>query len=130
MKSAGLFSRPAEATVAAESIGIRSLLESPRNNLLRSIENDKFREVIKRMYHKNAEVASGSTADAIRYEIRTGELLSPSGHMQKGIEMRSVLSKLIESGRLNSTDQNIARWIRRDIQDALSQKRTYPDHEE
>lgn len=34
------------------------------------------------MYRING--SSGSTADAIRYEIRTGKLLSPSGHIQKG----------------------------------------------
>ena len=89
---------------------------------MRSVENNKLRNITARMYRENAEVASGSTADAIRHEIRTGELLSPSGHIQKGVEMRSALSKLIDSGRLSQSDQNIARWMRRDIQDALSEE--------
>lgn len=77
------------------------------------------------MYRENAEVGSGSSADAIRYEIRTGELLSPSGHIQKGIEMCSVLNKLIESNTLSQRDQNIVRWMRRDLQDALSEERIH-----
>jgi len=52
------------------------------------------------MYRENAETGSGSTADAIRHKIRTGKLLSLSGHVQKGIEIRSVLNKLIESNWL------------------------------
>ena len=103
----------------------RLLLELPRDNLLRNIENSKLRNITARMYREDAEVASGSTADAIRYEVRSGELLSPSGHIQKGIEMRTALSKLIDSGRLNKCDQDIARWMRRDIQDALGAERIF-----
>jgi len=43
------------------------------------------------MYRRNAKVGSGSTADAIRYELKTGELLSPSGHFQKGIGIPGTL---------------------------------------
>ena len=120
----GLFSKGAsvaETQAAKETY----LLESPRENLIKNVENGKLRDLIDRTYREKAKIASGSTADAIRHEIRTGELLSRSGHMQKGIETRSVLSKLIDSGRLGQRDQDIARWMRKDIQDALSEERIH-----
>jgi len=65
-------------------------------------------------------VGNGSTADAIRHELKTGELLSPKGHFQKGIEMRNGLMKDIRSGRLNGADTGIARSLVKDLQNALS----------
>lgn len=38
-----------------------------------------------------ARVGNGGTADALRYDNATGELLSPSGHRQKAIELRTRL---------------------------------------
>jgi hypothetical protein len=72
------------------------------------------------MYRPNARVGNGSTADAIRQELRTNELLSPSGHFQKGIEMRNGLMNDLSSGRLNATDAQVARQLLRDLQNALS----------
>lgn len=72
------------------------------------------------MYRKNAKVGSGSTADAIRHEIKTGELLSPKGHFQKGQEMRNALMKRYRSGNLNANDKQIAKDLAIDIQNALS----------
>lgn len=105
---------------AAEKIV--QLLESPKDNLLRSVQNMRLRNITARMYREKATVGAGSTADAIRYELKTGNLLSPSGHLQKGVEMRAALSKLIKSGELSKSDLILARWMRRDIQDALSQE--------
>ena len=80
----------------------------------------KLKSRIDKLYRANAKVGNGSTADAIRYELRTGELLSPKGHFQKGIEMRNRLLKDIKSGRLNEADTSIARGLVKDLQNALS----------
>jgi hypothetical protein len=72
------------------------------------------------MYRKNAQIGSGSTADAIRHELRTGQLLSPKGHIIKGTEMRTALQGLLKSGTLDHADQQIARYLLQDIQNALS----------
>jgi filamentous hemagglutinin len=72
------------------------------------------------MYRKTATVGSGSTADAIRYEVRTGELLSRSGHTIKGQEMQRALRNVIEEEDLDTGDAQIAVWLLRDLQNALS----------
>ena len=96
------------------------LLPSPRRLLLEHASDPKLRRRIEQLYRRNARVGNGSTADAIRHELRTGELLSPRGHVQKGIEMRNGLLKDLESGRLNVADRAIARRLLKDLQNALT----------
>ncbi len=98
----------------------QKLLASPRRHLLDSVTDQKLRNRIDALYRPNAKVGSGSTPDAIRHELRTGELLSPKGHSQKGIEMRNGLMKDLKSGRLNNADSAIARQTLKDLQNALS----------
>jgi hypothetical protein len=70
------------------------------------------------MYRATARIGSGSTADAIRYERATGQMLSNAGHSIKGRETVRALEKLINSGKLNPTD--IARFIMNDLKSALA----------
>ena len=96
------------------------LLNTARGNLLQGAQNPKLRNLINQLYRRNAQVGSGSTADAIRYELRTGQLLSRSGHSLKGQEMRTALNRLMKSGGLDSGDAQIAHHILNDLQRALS----------
>ncbi len=95
------------------------LLGTARDNLLQTAENPRLRNLINQMYRRNAKVGSGSTADAIRHELRTGELLSRSGHFVKGQEMRTAVQRLLKSGDLGAGDARIAREILTDLQKAL-----------
>ncbi|WP_206540015.1 hypothetical protein, partial [Ruegeria sp. ANG-R] len=52
-----------------------------------------------------ARVGNGGTADALRYENATGELLSPSGHRQKAIELRTRLQTYVRRAT-NSPNPN------------------------
>ena len=63
-----------------------------------------------------ARVGNGGTADALRYEIATGELLSPSGHRQKAIELRTRLQTYVRRVT-NSPNPNSAgtTFTKRDI---------------
>jgi len=65
-------------------------------------------------------IGNGSTADVIRHELRTGELLSPKGHFQKGVEMRTSLQRIMERESLSASDRQIADQLLRDLQSALS----------
>ena len=103
-----------------DAVETTKLLASPRKHLLDSVTDEKLKNRVNSLYRQNAEVGTGSTADAIRYELRTGKLLSPQGHMQKGIEMRNGLLSDLNSGRLNETDYTIARQLLKDLQNALS----------
>lgn len=96
------------------------MLPSPRQHLLGSATDPKLKSRIDKMYRANAKIGNGSTADVIRYELRTGKLLSPSGHSQKGTEMINGLLKDIKSGRLNASDTEIAKKLVKDLENALS----------
>ena len=63
-----------------------------------------------------ARVGNGGTADALRYENATGELLSPSGHRQKAIELRTRLQTYVRRAT-NSPNPNSAgtTFTQRDI---------------
>ena len=106
--------------IAKVTKGESKLLPSPRQHLLDSATDKKLISRIDKLYRANSKVGNGSTADAIRHELRTGELLSPKGRFQKGIEMRNGLMNDIKSGRLNEADTAIARGLVKDLQNALS----------
>ncbi len=100
--------------------GGKLALGTRRMNLLNAVENPKLGNLVNQMFRKTARVGDGSTAAAIRHELRTGELLSPSGHFQKGVEMRRALQKMIRGGNLSSGDAQIARELFNDLHRALS----------
>ena len=96
------------------------LLETPRDVLLRNAQDPRLKDAINNLYRPGAKVGSGSTADAVRFERATGELLSPKGHTQKLLDRRTQLMKLRKDPNLNSGDRRIIHDILKDTQDALS----------
>ncbi len=96
------------------------LLNTARGNLLQGAQNARLRNLIEQMYRRTATVGSGSTADAIRHELRTGELLSKSGHSIKGQEMIRALERAVGDEALDAGDLQIANYLRDDLQRALS----------
>lgn len=95
-------------------------LESPRALLLRNVTDRGLFNRVVALYKYRAKIGSGSTADAIRYEKRTGLRLWSKAHTQKGVEHRNGLLKDLQSGRLNDVDKSIALQLLKDLQNALS----------
>ena len=100
--------------------GAQKLLNTARGNLLTGARNPRLRNLIQQLYRKNAQIGSGSTADAIRHELQAGKLLSPAGHFLKGQEMRTALLRILKSGGLDQGDMQIVQYLLKDIQRALS----------
>ena len=96
------------------------LLGRARQNLLQQAQNPSLRNAINELYRSNAQVGNGSAMDAYRFEQRTGQLLSPSGHGRKLIERRRQLQRLLREEGLAASDRQLVREILIDIQDALS----------
>lgn len=88
-------------------------------NLLTAAKNPTLRNAIDKLYRATAKYGNGSTADAIRFERETGQLLSPAGHTIKGKGFLTNLEGLVRSGKLNSGDREIALQIINDLKDAL-----------
>lgn len=84
------------------------------------VRNTKLRNFLNMFNRTGTGIGSGSTADAIRYELETGQAVGGKVHFQKGMEMRSGLLSLIRSGKLDASDQTVAKQLLTDIQDAMS----------
>jgi len=97
-------------SVTGPSVGITLLSKS---------QNPTLRNIINSLYRATAKIGSGSTADAIRFERATGNLLSPAGHSIKGRESIRALEGLIRSGKLNPAETNMAKFLVNDLKDAL-----------
>jgi filamentous hemagglutinin len=102
---------------------MRFLLETRRILLLRSTQNTDLKKYVDCLYRKSASIGAGSTADAIRYELQTGNLLSRQGHLEKGITVRHSLFKLFREKTLSPPDEQTAKNLLIDLQDALSTER-------
>src|ERR1700737_3316138 len=72
-------------------------------------------------YKARAQVGCKSTADAVRYESLTGQLLSPSGHVQKAGEIVTSLTHWIASHPgASPADIQAAQTVLQDTIKALS----------
>ena len=90
-----------------------------RDSLLNSVSNGKLKNFVNMLYRPGAQIGSGSTADAIRYELQTGNLLSPTGHLQKGKEALAGLQKLLQTQDLSLEDTAIVKFMIDDLQKAI-----------
>ena len=95
------------------------LLPSPRRHLLDSVKSPTLRKAINDLYRPGAKIGDGGTADAIRYEMRTGRLLSRKGHETKGEQRQRQLRRILQDGSLDAGDQAIAKRLLNDLDDAL-----------
>ena len=94
--------------------------KSVRDILLESVSNQKLKNCINEMYRKGATVGDGGLADAIRYEITTGELVGGKSHIQKGLERVKNLENIIKNQNLNNDDLKIATKLLNDLKSALA----------
>jgi hypothetical protein len=94
-------------TVQAESGTTRYLLERARDRLLRTSINSKLLSWVDLLYRANAKIESGSTGDAIRYELQGGVLPDSKNHLQKAKEALNGMRDLLRGnhGKLSEGDR-------------------------
>ena len=78
---------------------------------LKQAKYEKFRDFIKRNFRTEARIGDGSTASAVRFEKRTGILLSPNGHDYKLVSESNKLKKIINSKALDKNELKLAKKI-------------------
>ena len=83
------------------------MLGRTRDRLLNSSTNGRLLGWINFLYRAGAEIESGSTGDAIRYEVGGGSLLNSSNHLQKAKEALNGMRDLLlgNKGALNEGDK-------------------------
>lgn len=95
---------------------------SKRERLLSHATNPKLKNTISELYRAKAKTGDGGLSDAIRHEIKTGELVGGKSHIQKGVERLKNLENIFKKQNLNPTDKKIVRDLIRDLKKALEGK--------
>lgn len=90
--------------------------------LLKKASSEKVKNVIKELYRAGATIGDGGTASAIRYEIKTGNLVGGKSHIQKGKERLKNLENIIKRNDLPKKDKKIVEKLYRDLKKALGGK--------
>lgn len=92
---------------------------SVRDKLLEEVENAKLKNAVNEIYRPGGKIGDGGLADAVRHELKTGELVGGKSHIQKAIERVTNLENIIKNQNLNSSDFKIANDLLTDLKNAL-----------
>ena len=93
-----------------------------RESLINSVDDARLRKMIGGVYRPSSVIGDGGTADSIRFERKTGRLLSKSGHSQKAQNMLVYFQKLKDSGNLSDKDLKVVTELLNDLRKALEEK--------
>ncbi|GAB7263870.1 hypothetical protein DZJ_04200 [Dickeya ananatis] len=97
---------------------LRASMEKP------NVKDDNLKNIINDLYRPNAKVGSGSTADAVRYELATGEKVGGRGHVEKAeTYSRALQDWLNKNPQASSSDRAAAENVLKDMQNALKGKK-------
>jgi len=102
-----------------EGKGVEGGSRSIRDQLLDSVSNDKLKSCINEMYRPGASIGDGGLADAIRYELTTGQLVGGKSHITKGLERVRNLENIIAKQNLSNADLKIATDLLNDLKEVL-----------
>ncbi len=82
--------------------------------------NPKLQKKINELYRENSEIGSGSTADAVRYELKTGKSVKGKLHSQKAQNSIVYLERwLKKTPNASFSDKQIAKRLIKDMKNAL-----------
>ncbi|EPM4066320.1 VENN motif pre-toxin domain-containing protein, partial [Yersinia enterocolitica] len=96
---------------------LRATMEKP------NVKDGNLKNIIDDLYRPNAKVGSGSTADAVRYELATGEKVGGRGHVEKAQTYSKALQDwLNKNPQASSSDKAAAENVLKDMQNALKGK--------
>ena len=90
-----------------------------------AVSDTKMQNIINDIYKGQemlAVIGNGTTMDAVRHELKTGQPVGKKFHSVKAQDTINRLNKRLRSGCLNTHDTNIANTLIKDLQDALSGK--------
>ena len=112
------------AKLADKSADVAKLTDkaSTGNKLLSKVSNTKLRNTIKELYRPGAKIGDGGLSDAIRHEIKTGQMVGGKSHIQKGKERLKNLEKILNKEPLSKQERKIVEDLIKDLKHALGGK--------
>jgi RHS repeat-associated protein len=97
---------------------LRAAMQKP------AVTNTALAHILNKIYRPNAKIGSGSTADAVRYEILTGEMVGGALHSTKAEDsIRSLKDWLVKNETALPGDRAAAENVILDLIDALGTKK-------
>ncbi len=106
---------------AAEAANTRALV-AELSLLKPNVTNPKLKAIVDELFQETDKLPGG-TAGAVRWEQRTGDLLSPAGHTQEAGELITQLNNFLKNNAgISANDQAVAKELIGDLQRALSGK--------
>ena len=103
----------------------RQKLEYIKNMEKPKVHDQELKELVDELYKPGSEVGSGSTADALRHEKLTGELVGGKDHLQKSLDRVNQLEKWIRNHenttRISAQDKQTAKNLLKDLRNALNE---------
>lgn len=94
---------------------------SQRQTISSSIQNPTLRNIFNSLY-RGTDKLPGGTAGAIRYEQETGELLSKSGHLEKGETTINGLNRLLQNPNVSQGDKQITQILLNQLSNVIKGK--------
>jgi lipopolysaccharide export LptBFGC system permease protein LptF len=88
-----------------------------------NVSDPKLQGFIDKLYKDNAKIGNGSTADAVRYELQTGESVRGRYHSQKAQNSIRYLEKWLKNNpNAKPSDKLKVEHLIKDMKDALNGK--------
>ena len=92
--------------------------KSARDILLEAADDQSLKNTIDQLYRPGASVLDGGSADAARYELRTGKAVGDKFHPDKVTNRIGNCNNLLKRDNLSNSDRLIAEALREDLLDA------------
>lgn len=89
-----------------------------RDTLMSEATTDTTRSVINELYREGSGIGDGGTADAIRHELATGELVGGRSHIRKGRERLRQIERILRRNP-DHPDRELLERLANDLRDAL-----------
>ena len=123
VKGAKLATTGALAVGAGIKIGTKGAKTSPLPTP--TVSNQKLQNIVKDLFKGTTNpkrVGTGTTADAVRNEIRAGQATGGRFHTQKAQQYSNALKTLLRKPGLSEHDRRVAQSLLDDLQNALGGK--------
>jgi uncharacterized Zn-binding protein involved in type VI secretion len=111
------------AGVIAEQVEKKAVKEIRVGIAKPVVEDVNLSKYMDTLYRPNAKIGNGSTADAVRHELATGEPVGGVFHTQKAQDYSKALQRWLDkNSTASSSDREAAENVLHDLQNALGGK--------
>ncbi len=89
-----------------------------RNNLLVMATQSDTKNLINELYRNDSKIGDGGTADALRYELKTGKLVGGKSHKIKAQQRVKQINNILKRNP-NHPDKELLIKLRENLENAL-----------